>query len=224
MSNSNNHSTDSHNDSDTSLPGNISGVTLRGGLAIGSPINFRPVSAIIDVDILPETLRRVRIHKHKSDKPLGFYIRDGTAVRTGANGLEKVPSCFISRLIPDGLAHMTGLLQVNDEVLEVNGIDIRDKTLDQVTDMMIANSENLIVTVKPANQANNPIRRNNQHLGTVNRESAIVANNRINTSSGITQIRRQAINNNSSRLNENDEVDEDDQVRDFSTTKNNDPE
>ena len=40
----------------------------------------------------------------------------------------------------------------------------------------------------------------------------------------ITQIRRQAINNNSSRLNENDEVDEDDQVRDFSTTKNNDPE
>ena len=44
------------------------------------------MSAIIDVDILPETLRRVRIHKHKSDKPLGFYIRDGTAVRTGANG------------------------------------------------------------------------------------------------------------------------------------------
>ena len=85
---------------------------------------------------------------------------------------------------------MTGLLQVNDEVLEVNGIDIRDKTLDQVTDMMIANSENLIVTVKPANQANNPIRRNNQHLGTVNRESAIVANNRINTSSGMKSLKK----------------------------------
>ena len=33
----------------------------------------RPVSAIIDVDILPETLRRVRLHKHGSDKPLGTF-------------------------------------------------------------------------------------------------------------------------------------------------------
>lgn len=214
-----NQSTDSHNDSDTSLPGNISGVTLRRGLAIGSPINFRPVSAIIDVDILPESLRRVRIHKHKSDKPLGFYIRDGTAVRTGVNGLEKVPSCFISRLIPDGLAHMTGLLQVNDEVLEVNGIDIRDKTLDQVTDMMIANSENLIVTVKPANQANNPIRKSQ-----IGQESAIVGrgvqSNKINSASGITQIRRQAINNSSIR--EMDEAEDEDQVREFMPI--NDPE
>jgi partitioning defective protein 6 len=187
-------------------------VTLRRGLAIGSPINFRPVSAIIDVDILPESLRRVRIHKHKSDKPLGFYIRDGTAVRTGVNGLEKVPSCFISRLIPDGLAHMTGLLQVNDEVLEVNGIDIRDKTLDQVTDMMIANSENLIVTVKPANQANNPIRKSQG-----GQESAIVGKgmqwNKINSASGITQIRRQAINNSSIR--EMVEAEDEDQVREF---------
>lgn len=32
------------------------------------------------------------------------------------------------------------------------------KTLDQVTDMMVANSHNLIVTVKPANQRNNVVR------------------------------------------------------------------
>lgn len=53
---------------------------------------------------------------------------------------------------------MTGLLSVNDEVLEVNGIDVSGKTLDQVTHMMIANSENLIITVRPANQKNNPAR------------------------------------------------------------------
>ena len=41
---------------------------------------------------------------------------------------------------------------VNDEVLEVNGIEVAGRTLDQVTDMMVANSSNLIVTVKPANQ------------------------------------------------------------------------
>lgn len=91
---------------------------------------------------------------------LGFYIKDGSTIRTTASGLEKVPAIFISRLIRDGLASMTGLLNENDEILEVNGINVMNKTLDQVTDMMIANSENLIITVKPHNQRNNPLTRN----------------------------------------------------------------
>ena len=54
-----------------------------------------------------------------------------------------------------GLAESTGLLSVNDEVIEVNGIEVAGKTLDQVTDMMVANSCNLIITVKPTNQRYN---------------------------------------------------------------------
>lgn len=126
----------------------------RPHVSIGLPEDFRQVSAIIDVDIVPETCRRVRLLKHGSDKPLGFYIRDGTSVRVTPHGLEKVPGIFISRLVPGGLAESTGLLAVNDEVLEVNGIEVAGKTLDQVTDMMVANSSNLIITVKPANQRN----------------------------------------------------------------------
>nr|BAK09600.1 partitioning defective 6 [Lymnaea stagnalis] len=114
--------------------------------------DFRRVSAIIDVDIVPETHRRVKLMKNGSDKPLGFYIRDGTSVRVTPHGLEKVPAIFISRLVPGGLAESTGLLAVNDEVLEVNGIEVAGKKLDQVTDMMVANSSNLIITVKPVNQ------------------------------------------------------------------------
>jgi len=121
-------------------------------LTISNPKEFRQVSAIIDVDLVPETCRRVKLLKHGSDKPLGFYIRDGTSVRVTPQGLEKVPGIFISRLVPGGLAESTGLLAVNDEVLEVNGIEVAGKSLDQVTDMMVANSSNLIVTVKPANQ------------------------------------------------------------------------
>ncbi|KAJ8303590.1 hypothetical protein KUTeg_019986 [Tegillarca granosa] len=121
-------------------------------IAISMPEDFRRVSAIIDVDIVPETHRRVKLMKNGSDKPLGFYIRDGTSVRVTPHGLEKVPGIFISRLVPGGLAESTGLLAVNDEVLEVNGIEVAGKTLDQVTDMMVANSSNLIITVKPVNQ------------------------------------------------------------------------
>ncbi|XP_070763719.1 partitioning defective 6 homolog alpha [Enoplosus armatus] len=129
------------------------------GLMIGMPQNFRQISSIIDVDILPETHRRVRLHKHGTHKPLGFYIRDGVSVRVTPQGVEKVPGVFISRLVRGGLAESTGLLGVNDEILEVNGIDVAGKSLDQVTDMMVANSHNLIVTVKPANQRNNVVHR-----------------------------------------------------------------
>jgi len=94
-----------------------------------------------------------------ANKPLGFYIRDGTSIRVTPNGVEKVPAIFISRLVPGGIAESTGLLAVNDEVMEVNGIEVGGKTLDQVTDMMVANSANMIITVKPANQNNNVQRR-----------------------------------------------------------------
>ncbi|XP_061772689.1 partitioning defective 6 homolog beta-like isoform X2 [Nerophis ophidion] len=129
------------------------------GRMISRPKDFRQISSIIDVDILPETHRRVRLHKHGTHKPLGFYIRDGVSVRVTPHGVEKVPGVFISRLVRGGLAESTGLLGLNDEILEVNGIDVTGKSLDQVTDMMVANSHNLIVTVKPANQRNNVIHR-----------------------------------------------------------------
>lgn len=102
------------------------------------------VSAIIDVDILPETCRRVRLLKHGSDKPLGFYIKDGESFRilpsSAGGGIEKVPGVFISRLVPGGLAESTGLLAVNDEVLEVNGIEVAGKTLDQVNNIFYRNN------------------------------------------------------------------------------------
>jgi len=72
--------------------------TTHSHLTISNPQDFRQVSAIIDVDIVPETCRRVKLLKHQnSDKPLGFYIRDGTSIRVTPNGLEKVPGIFISR-------------------------------------------------------------------------------------------------------------------------------
>ncbi|CAL8292103.1 unnamed protein product [Boreogadus saida] len=146
----------------TGLRPNASGSTHqknKPGLMIGLPQDFRQISSIIDVDILPESHRRVRLHKHGTRKPLGFYIRDGVSVRVTPQGVEKVPGVFISRLVRGGLAESTGLLGVNDEILEVNGIDVAGKSLDQVTDMMVANSHNLIVTVKPANQRNNVLPR-----------------------------------------------------------------
>lgn len=53
-------------------------------------------------------------------------------MKVTSHGLEKLPGIFISRLVPGGLAESTGLLAVNDEVIEVNGIEVVGKSLDQV--------------------------------------------------------------------------------------------
>jgi len=129
--------------------------------SIGPPLDFRRVSAVVDVDVVPPTQRRVQLMRAADDRrPLGFFIRDavrpGRVDQTGSDGI------FISRLMPGGLAAGTGLLAVNDEVLEVNGIDVAGKTLDQVTDMMIANSACLMITIRPFNQRHNVRRRGRQ--------------------------------------------------------------
>ena len=41
-----------------------------------------------------------------------------------------MPEIFISRPVLGGLVGSTGLLAVNDIVLEVNGIEVRGKSLD----------------------------------------------------------------------------------------------
>ena len=181
----------------------------RGGksmIAISQPSEFRQVSAIIDVDIVPETCRRVRLLKHGSEKPLGFYIRDGTSVRVTPAGLEKVPGIFISRLVPGGLAESTGLLAVNDEVLEVNGIEVAGKSLDQVTDMMVANSSNLIITVKPANQRTLMPRR-----GSFSRTSNMSHGSLLSKSSGQSA--------GTVGTGGSDDHDEEDEIRDLTNAK-----
>lgn len=106
---------------------------------ISNPENFRQVSAILDVHTIPETHRRVRLCKYSdTDRPLGFYIRIQPAIRITPQGPLKGEGIFISRLLEGGLAESTGLLSVGDEIIEVCGISVEGKTIDQVTDMLLA--------------------------------------------------------------------------------------
>lgn len=68
--------------------------------------------------------------KYNIDKFFGFYIRDGISVRVIFSGLEKVLGIFISRFVLGGFVESIGLLVVNDEVFEVNGIEVVGKILD----------------------------------------------------------------------------------------------
>jgi len=122
----------------------------RLNIPISSPLeDFRVVSSVVDVDLLPDSVRRVKLLKDSSEKTLSFFIKDGKSARTTAKGSEDVTGIFISKLVPGGLAEGCGLLSVNDEILEVNGIEVTGKSVDQVIDVLMASHQDLLITIKP---------------------------------------------------------------------------
>lgn len=70
-----------------------------------------------------ENLKLVNIEK--LDAPLGATIKS----REG--------SILISRIVIGGAAQKSGLLHENDEILEVNGIGVRGKTINDICDMLV---------------------------------------------------------------------------------------
>uniref|UniRef100_A0A8C9ZR68 Protein PALS1 n=1 Tax=Sander lucioperca TaxID=283035 RepID=A0A8C9ZR68_SANLU len=73
-----------------------------------------------------ETVKMVRIEKAQ-DIPLGATVR---------NEMESV---VISRIVRGGAAERSGLLSEGDEILEINGIEIRGKDVNQVFDILVNN-------------------------------------------------------------------------------------
>ncbi|EPY79733.1 membrane protein, palmitoylated 5 isoform 2-like protein [Camelus ferus] len=72
-----------------------------------------------------ETVKIVRIEKAR-DIPLGATVRN------------EMDSVIISRIVKGGAAEKSGLLHEGDEVLEINGIEIRGKDVNEVFDLLVA--------------------------------------------------------------------------------------
>ncbi|XP_068195425.1 protein PALS1-like [Antennarius striatus] len=70
-----------------------------------------------------ETVKIVRIEKAQ-DIPLGATVRN------------EMDSVVISRIVRGGAAERSGLLSEGDEILEINGIEIRGKDVNQVFDIL----------------------------------------------------------------------------------------
>lgn len=60
------------------------------------------------------------------------YVLQGATVR---NEMESV---VISRIVRGGAAEKSGLLSEGDEILEINGVEIRGKDVNQVFDILVS--------------------------------------------------------------------------------------
>ncbi|PWA15967.1 hypothetical protein CCH79_00020941, partial [Gambusia affinis] len=74
-----------------------------------------------------ETVKIVRIEKAR-DVPLGATVRN------------EIDSVIISRIVRGGAAERSGLLSEGDEILEINGVEIRGKDVNQVFDILVSSS------------------------------------------------------------------------------------
>lgn len=62
-----------------------------------------------------------------------FLIQGATIV----NDNEEV---IIGRIIKGGMAEKTGLLHEGDRILEINGMDVNGKSVDEISDMLVSSS------------------------------------------------------------------------------------
>ncbi|XP_061173738.1 protein PALS1-like isoform X1 [Saccostrea echinata] len=78
------------------------------------------------------------VQLQKTNEPLGATVRnDGDAV-------------IIGRIVKGGTAEKSGRLHEGDEILEVNGIDMRGKNINDVSDLLANMSGNINFTIIPA--------------------------------------------------------------------------
>uniref|UniRef100_A0A3P9AP95 Protein PALS1 n=1 Tax=Esox lucius TaxID=8010 RepID=A0A3P9AP95_ESOLU len=90
-----------------------------------------------------ETVKIVRIEKAR-DIPLGATVR---------NDMDSV---IISRIVKGGAAERSGLLHEGDEILEINGVEIRGKDVNEVFDILADMHGNLTFVLIPSPQTKPP--------------------------------------------------------------------
>ncbi|XP_048734647.2 protein PALS1-like isoform X3 [Ostrea edulis] len=84
------------------------------------------------------------VELQKTNEPLGATVRnDGDAV-------------IIGRIVKGGTAEKSGLLHEGDEVLEVNGIDMRGKNINDVSDLLANMSGTITFMIIPAGSSYTP--------------------------------------------------------------------
>ncbi|KAM4600790.1 MAGUK p55 subfamily member 5b isoform 2-T2 [Polymixia lowei] len=95
---------------------------------------------------LGETVKLVRLEKSR-DTPLGATVR---------NDMESV---VVSRVVKGGAAERSGLLSEGDEILEINGIPVRGKHVNEVHDLLQQMHGTLTFLLIPSSQTKPPPHR-----------------------------------------------------------------
>ncbi|KAK6295382.1 hypothetical protein J4Q44_G00346080 [Coregonus suidteri] len=98
------------------------------------------------IQYLGETVKLVRLEK-AGDMPLGATVRN------------EMDSVVVSRVVKGGTAERSGLLAEGDEILEINGVPVRGKNVNEVHDLLMDMHGTLTFLLIPSSQNKTPSHR-----------------------------------------------------------------
>ncbi|XP_059176426.1 protein PALS1-like isoform X2 [Physella acuta] len=135
---------------------------LRSLLEAHDIVAHQTLQAIENIDLSGEPL----------DYPLVQYGEDSVKIihlektneHLGATVKNEGESVIIARIVKGGAAEKSGLLHEGDEILEVNGIDMRGKNINDVSEMLANMSGTITFMIIPGHH---PITENVQRLNSV---------------------------------------------------------
>lgn len=101
-------------------------------------------------DVLPEEETVIdRIGSHYPEDQVKIVRIDKTNEPLGATIRNESDSVIIGRIVKGGAAEKSGLLHEGDEILEVNGVEVRGKSVNDVCDMLAGMTGTLTFIVIP---------------------------------------------------------------------------
>uniref|UniRef100_A0A8D0P8U9 Protein PALS1 n=1 Tax=Sus scrofa TaxID=9823 RepID=A0A8D0P8U9_PIG len=98
----------------------------------------------------------VTVHMNKASPPFPLISNAQDLAQEGATVRNEMDSVIISRIVKGGAAEKSGLLHEGDEVLEINGIEIRGKDVNEVFDLLSDMHGTLTFVLIPSQQIKPP--------------------------------------------------------------------
>ncbi|XP_029564155.1 MAGUK p55 subfamily member 5-A isoform X1 [Salmo trutta] len=98
------------------------------------------------IQYMGETVKLVRLEK-AGDMPLGATVRN------------EMDSVVVSRVVKGGTAERSGLLAEGDEILQINGVPVRGKNVNEVHDLLTEMHGTLTFLLIPSSQKKTPPHR-----------------------------------------------------------------
>ncbi|XP_067404651.1 55 kDa erythrocyte membrane protein isoform X2 [Emydura macquarii macquarii] len=112
-------------------------IYTNGSAALGSPVpmNGREVRKI----------RLVQFEK-VTEEPMGITLK-----------LNEKQSCMVARILHGGMIHRQGFLQVGDEIIDINGQSVSNRSVDQLQKMLREAKGTVSIKVIPNQQSRLPV-------------------------------------------------------------------
>lgn len=121
-----------------SIPLGVIGKNLN--MLTGHPTNAHPLEQLRDGLLVHPDDNVKLVSIDKTTEPLGATVRN------------EGESVIIGRIVKGGAAEKSGLLHEGDEILEVNGIEMRGKSVNQVCDILANMTGTLTFLIVPSRQ------------------------------------------------------------------------